>query len=503
MTFTEQHLSQTRRSQLFYPILFFFTDKKRITDMNVFEIFTLGLFATTAYLLIAKISGLSPFAQKKQPKDELTHQTILDLFVELDSPEMDGTCYGFTLNWAVAVALGEEAFFYRQVKALKSHQNDLSQAITNTRQKNLAGEPLSFEETVLGTLPLLIKRICVAQDPDRYRGLHGKLLWQSDINPILKTIIPTAQHIRQIYCKTHTFASIKETVGYLDWLMQIGLDEQIAVLISTPNHSMGFRRQGKVWHFININDLYKQSKDRPYLELTSPELAAELYREYDTCLLTRRLTLNTDFIGIDSTNQQKKLSTLDNKYPEFSEENPGTTSDKLSFFALAASQGDIISVKKCLQADWSLFSKHYMHMNSAIATAIQYGRQEVVREMIPKIKLRINEKNQPNSSTLLHLACATGHGGIVKDLLEIEGIDINAQDKYGLTPLMYACSSDQTEEETELFQALFDQGASAIIKDNQNLTALDHAFRNNHDLAIGQLERFKECDSRGTVRFYN
>jgi len=57
-------------------------------------------------------------------------------------------------------------------------------------------------------------------------------------------------------------------------------------------------------------------------------------------------------------------------------------------------------------------------------------------------------------------------------------VDINKQDKDGLTPLMYACSAGKAHD--EMIQLLIDKGADVNLRDKDGGTALMHAVMEGH-----------------------
>lgn len=463
-------------------------------------LFFMMFWGVLTLTLIAMNIGFPGFKLTRIPKtDSLSHNAITTLLTQLGHPEFDGVCYGFTLNWALAVAEGKEkeALFYRQISLLRAHQSDLPAILEQIEQKKQNNEQLSSEEELIETLPDLCRRICIAQDPLVYKETYGKLVWQPDITTILQTIDTDASSIRQIFYKTHTFSSRQEAVDYFNVLRKTGISSDVAVVISTADHAMGFRRIRNSWLFLNINDLYQQQKDKPYFKFTSKELVQELYRVSTAGPLTRRLTVNTDFIAL-KPNQQLSV-VLDNKFPVFPVGLKTTYREKVSFMALAALQGDIPTVKKCIRSGWSIFSRHQISDDSPILTAIYLGRREVVRAMISPIQHRINQRRKKDGMTLLHMACKYGGSGIVEDLLNIKGIDIDLKDKEGMTPLMYACESIDIAVEEKLFRLLLDKGASLTIKDKQGLTARDHADKNNHSLAIRMIEEKVQSDAVSTL----
>ena len=435
------------------------------------------------YHAVAKCLGYAGLQWRNSfNPDSLEHDEIRTLLTKLSHPEFEGVCYGFSLNWALAVAEGKEDIFYRQIHLLRAHKSDLPVVLERIKQKQDDFHYISEEELMIKSLPELCEKICIAQDPIAYKKKYGKLVWQSDVNTILRRIKQDSSGVRQVFYKTHTFSSRQEALEYFTVLAKSGLAENVAVIISTSDHAMGFKRAGKLWRFININDLYEQDTNKPYLEFNSQGLVNELYRVSASGPLIQRLTVNTDFIALKMPSAL--LPKLENKYPVFPVNKRTPYTEKLYFFAMAALQGDMPTVKKCLRAKWSVFSRNQMSDDSPILMAIYLGRREVVKAMLSSIPQRINKQRKKDLATLLHIACRYGGSGIVEDLLHITGIYINPLDIKGKTPLMYACKSTRITDDRKLFQLLLSRGASLTIKDKKGLTALDHAVKNEHEPAI-------------------
>ncbi len=434
-------------------------------------------------ILVTFILALLRFKLTKTPApDSLTHDAITTILKDLGHPEFEGVCYGFTLNWALAVATHKERVFLRQIHLLKVHQSNVPAAIQRVQDKKQHKKLLTPDEKIIETLPALCKRICIAQDPLEYKKKYGKLVWQPDIPAILDTISSKSARPRQIFYKTHTFASRQEAEVYFNLLKTIGINSKIAVMISSDDHAMGFRRSGHLWRFININDLYKQQVNQLYFTFTSKQLVNELYRVSTSEPLIRRLTVNTDFIALKPYDQL--FQSLHNVFPAFPLNSKIPFPEKVSFFMMAALQGDISTVKKCLNAGWSIFFNCKISEQSPLLTAIYQGRREAVKAMISSTHYRINQRRKTDGSTLLHIVCKYGGVGMVEDVLNIKGINIDSQDKKGRTPLMIVCKSTVITNEAKLFELLLDKGASLTIKDDEGLTALEHAVKNKNPLAI-------------------
>ncbi|MBL7480899.1 Dot/Icm T4SS effector AnkG/AnkZ/LegA7 [Legionella bononiensis] len=445
------------------------------------------------YHVVAKCLGYAGFQMRDSfNPDTLEHDEITTLLTKLSHPEFEGVCYGFSLNWALAVAESKEDIFYRQLHLLRAHKSDLPVILERIKQKKHDFHYLSEEELLISTLPEVCEKICIAQDPIAYKNKYGKLVWQPDINSILRRIKQDGSGVRQVFYKTHTFGSRQEALEYFTLLAKTKLPENVAVIISTSDHAMGFKRAGRLWRFININDLYRQDTNKPYFEFNAQGLVNELYRVSASGPLIRRLTVNTDFIALKTP--PGLITRLENKFPVFPVYQRTPYMEKISFFAMAALQGDIPTVKKCLKAKWSVFSNNYMNDNSPVLMAIYSGRREVVKAMLTPIARHINKQRKKDLATLLHIACRYGGWGIVEDLLNISGININPLDIKGKTPLMYACKSTTITDERKLFRLLLNKGASLTIKDKNGFSALDHAVKNGHELAIEMISNRMQFD---------
>jgi ankyrin repeat protein len=103
-------------------------------------------------------------------------------------------------------------------------------------------------------------------------------------------------------------------------------------------------------------------------------------------------------------------------------------------------------------------------------------------------------KNQVKSgSPALHLAASGGHERVVKRLLEEQGVDINAADKDGYTPL--ACAA--TTGKTAVVKILLDKGADIQASTRDGKTPSDLAKEKGHSEVVSILHdwsttRYKE-----------
>ena len=111
-------------------------------------------------------------------------------------------------------------------------------------------------------------------------------------------------------------------------------------------------------------------------------------------------------------------------------------------------------------------------IDSPISEAITYGHTAVVRALIQAgAKSDLRERTGVN---LLHWAAITNRAEVVPELVKA-GVDINALDVHGFTPLMYAASLDFGD--TATLRALLASGADRRIKNESGRTPLQQARR--------------------------
>jgi hypothetical protein len=111
------------------------------------------------------------------------------------------------------------------------------------------------------------------------------------------------------------------------------------------------------------------------------------------------------------------------------------------------------------------------------------GLEAVVRRLVELEKMDVNpRKNQ--QATPLAIAAARGHDKIVRFLLDIENIDIEAPETFSNgTPLILAAENGHTET----VRLLLDKGANAEAKDNYDRTPLWYAADNACDAVVEKL----------------
>lgn len=111
----------------------------------------------------------------------------------------------------------------------------------------------------------------------------------------------------------------------------------------------------------------------------------------------------------------------------------------------------------------------------ALSQAITFGNTEVVRALLEAgAPATVRDRVGVN---LLHWATITDRAAVIP-LLAQAGADVDAQDDFGFTPLMYAATIDFGD--TAALHALLEAGADRTIEDFDGKTARQHALRWKH-----------------------
>ena len=113
----------------------------------------------------------------------------------------------------------------------------------------------------------------------------------------------------------------------------------------------------------------------------------------------------------------------------------------------------------------------------AAAEAVTFGHADVVQALVGAgADVGGTERSGIN---LLHWATITNRASVIPVLAKA-GVDIDAQDDHGYTPLMYAATIDQGDAET--LRALLAAGADRTIRNDEGRTPLAQARRLKHVL---------------------
>lgn len=141
----------------------------------------------------------------------------------------------------------------------------------------------------------------------------------------------------------------------------------------------------------------------------------------------------------------------------------------------ASMSGDIDAVRLLLARGAKANPRPNPAGSSPISEAITFGRADVVAALISAgARVDLTERTGIN---LMHWATITNRAAVIP-LLARAGVDINAIDEHGYTPLMYAATIDFGETTTA--EALVASGADKTIRNEDGRTARAQALHFKH-----------------------
>ncbi len=108
------------------------------------------------------------------------------------------------------------------------------------------------------------------------------------------------------------------------------------------------------------------------------------------------------------------------------------------------------------------------------------------------LKIGVNANNAPGVGRALIGASSSGHTEIVRMLLAVDGIDVNAQDDWNVTALMEASYWGHTE----IVRLLLDADADITLKNKGGKTALDLAREKGNIEIVKLLENIIAVKTR-------
>lgn len=106
-------------------------------------------------------------------------------------------------------------------------------------------------------------------------------------------------------------------------------------------------------------------------------------------------------------------------------------------------------------------------VNKSFVIAVEFDHKDAMNKLI---------KNRADINVAFRIAVREGYVDVVKKLVDREGIEINAQDRDGLTVLMYAMY-EEDDSDTKIIRALLErEDIDVNVQDNRGWTALIHAL---------------------------
>lgn len=117
--------------------------------------------------------------------------------------------------------------------------------------------------------------------------------------------------------------------------------------------------------------------------------------------------------------------------------------------------------------------------------AAKYGMLALLREQLLAGGTDLINVRDEYGDTALIIAARNGRTGIVKELLQVAGVDVNARREHGKTALMHAAKNGKIEMVKDLLRM---PGINLDVVDKYGRNALMYAEEDQHD-EIAQLIR--------------
>jgi ankyrin repeat protein len=142
-----------------------------------------------------------------------------------------------------------------------------------------------------------------------------------------------------------------------------------------------------------------------------------------------------------------------------------TNTGRPSVLVKAVEANDTLAFQKALQGDIDVNALHF-DFQTALMAAAQLRRVDFVRELL-KAGADVNAKNKRNW-TALHFAVLWGNSEIVQLLVDAKSNVNEAEETFGLTPLMWAARDGNLKT----IDILVDAGANLFQKDKFGKSAI-------------------------------
>ena len=173
-----------------------------------------------------------------------------------------------------------------------------------------------------------------------------------------------------------------------------------------------------------------------------------------------------------STNKKKNKKTRSKK------QTGGQYTKDMKLLLAGAKQGNIDKIKTAVKNGVDVNTKPLGE--TALMSATSNGHKEIVSYLLEHPDINVNVKDSFDDSTALFYAIFSGTSDVRLDIMEMlieKGADVNAKNKYGDTPLMYA---SKVEGRLPSVSLLLKHGANMNVKNYDDKTALMLARENGN-----------------------
>ncbi|STX51349.1 ankyrin repeat-containing protein [Legionella busanensis] len=427
---------------------------------------------------------------KSKISSGLKHHDLLQLMERFNYKPGEGICFGFTITWAQESVSHRESIFYERINLIRREKENLVAKIRRITNKIKRNQQVNYQENQLLEINALIEAVCIAQSPDSYEHLYNGRITQTNIENILNIAqqsLGCGGVIKKLLTKTVAMTSVNQVDNYFKYVSSlIHPYDNVAMVVSNEQHSIGLKRHPYGWLLLDTNYLYKQSSDYPYLLLNDRQLSRQLNDSFEE---QGTLIINIDFIALGNLNLKQRLQQLNSSYPVTYQHFRYKNCRNFSFIEICVQSGDDQSIREMVH----LHNKRgnlliQTQVKDSLRLAVDCNQSKILAILMEIQDLDINIACQSDGKTALGLACRFGNLCLVKLLLTHPRIDINHLSDKGDTPLMIACK--YSKQSMELITLLLQAGANITIQNYDRKTALSIARENNNKTAIAAIRDF-------------
>lgn len=198
----------------------------------------------------------------------------------------------------------------------------------------------------------------------------------------------------------------------------------------------------------------------PFVLQNAPNLSAQL-TDGTTVLMSVLINSQSSSVLADVLAKSQNLSLERNQEPSFA-------------LAIAAAGNSPDTVKALVNAGADVNQVSSVNQRTALQEAIRQRQTSNALILLQAAQKSINNVDK-DGFTALTAAASMGSADLITAIVATNGVNVNAQDRNGETPLMYAVQANNVPSVVELLT----HGACIKAIDNTGHTALEEAFDRN------------------------
>lgn len=271
------------------------------------------------FLLSAVLWVVADWQMQRNNNNKLGHGYLLRLIEDFGYAREEGICQGFSILWVLVAVLKRDYLLYERLDFIRKNKGkgEIVKKAADLSQDLKKGKSISRKDYKLIEIKPFLESILLAQCPTDYSEFYGKEFFQFHINQIIALICPklgAEEMPRSIFLQTRAFSSKLKLKNYLNSLGDLlRPEDNVALLVSSDDHSSGLKKHGTGWLYMEINKLYRQNSNLAYHILSNKKLSIQLYKNFNE---KQHLFLSIHFISNNfSPELKRRLQKLETMYP--------------------------------------------------------------------------------------------------------------------------------------------------------------------------------------------